>query len=155
MHWIHDDIAVSGLYDLHFGEPVSAVLNVCEWRPYELPDGVAYLHRGFPDVQPFPIETVWDCVRWLDRQLSRGGKALVHCAEGNSRSVTVAVSYVMFKGEPLERIKREVIRRKPFTQFSGIATFEPQYFQDAFLARWSGLLDVRLRKDEDPVANQS
>ena len=155
MHWIHDDIAVSGLFDLHFGAPISAVLNVCEWRPYDPPKGIAYLHRGFPDVQPFPIETIWDCVRWLDRRLSRGGKALVHCAEGNSRSVTVAVCYLLFKGLPLDGIKREVLRRKPFTQFSGIATSEPQYFQDGFLARWKTLLEVRLRENQDPVSHEA
>src|SRR5579863_5306605 len=130
MHWIHDDIAISGLFDLNFDRPVSAVLNVCEWRPYDPPKRVAYLHRGFPDVQPFPIETVGECVLWLDRQMKAGGKALVHCAEGNSRSVTVAIAFLMYRGLPLEEIKREVLKRKPYAQISGIPTSEPQYFQD-------------------------
>src|SRR5579872_2581465 len=126
MHWIHENIAVSGLFDLNFDEPISAVLNVCEWRPYEPPTHLEYFHRGFPDVQPFPIEVVWDCVRWLDERLGMGQKALVHCAEGNSRSVTVAIAYLLYKGHELEAVKREIVRRKPFTQFSGIPTREPQ-----------------------------
>lgn len=140
MHWIHDQIAVSGLHDLHLDDPIGAVLNVCETRPYDPPERLAFLHRGFPDVQPFPIETVWECVQWIDRQLAAGRKILVHCAEGNSRSVTVAVSYLLFKGVPLEQVKREVLRRKPFAQLAGIPTDQPQYFQDGFLARWRNFL---------------
>lgn len=155
MHWIHEDIAVSGLSDLCFDEPISAVLNVCEWRPYDPPKRLSYLHQGFPDVQPFPTETVWECVLWLDRQITAGRKTLVHCAEGNSRSVTVVIAYLMFKGQTLDEIKREVLRRKPFAQLSGLPTAQPQYFQDEFLAHWRALLDLRLRKTENAISQQT
>src|SRR5438270_12253701 len=127
MHWLHDHLAVSGLHDLHLDSPIGAVLNVCERRPYDPPEHLPYLHKGFPDVQPFPLETVWDCVKWIDEQRAAGRKVLVHCAEGNSRSVTVVVSYLMFKGARLQDVQRQVLLRKPFTQMGGLPTTEPQY----------------------------
>jgi len=144
MHWLSDELAVSGLHDFDFGVPVGAVLNVCETRPYRRPD-VAYLHRGFPDVQPFPLEAVWECVQWLDRQIAAGRKALVHCAEGNSRSVTVVVAYLLYKGHRLDRIKAKILRRKPFAQLGGRRTSEPQYFQDGFLRQWRRFLSEKRR----------
>ncbi len=121
MHWIDDDLGVSGLHDLHMEHPVGAVLNVCERRPYEPPAHLPYLHRGFQDEQPFPIGIVWECVQWLDRQLADGRKALVHCAEGDA-------------------IKRQVLERKPFAQLGGMPIEQRQYFQDAFFARWQRFL---------------
>ncbi len=140
MHWLHDDLAVSGLHDLHLDEPIGAVLNVCERRPYDPPASLAYLHKGFPDEQPFSLELVWECVQWVDRQVASGKKVLVHCAEGNSRSVTVVVGYLMYKGMPLQDIQRQVLRRKPFTQMGGVQTDEPQYFQETFLKKFDAFL---------------
>jgi protein-tyrosine phosphatase len=141
MHWITDDVGVSGLHDLRFKAPVGAVLNVCEERDYPLPARLEYLHCGFPDVQPFPLGTVRQCVRWVDVRVSRGLKTLVHCAEGNSRSVTVVAAYLMHKGMPLPKVRELILERKPFVQFGGRPTEQPQYFQEGFLRRWELFLD--------------
>src|SRR5438876_104475 len=136
MYWITEHLGVSGFYDARFEPPVTAVLNVAEQRPYEPPPRMTYLHLGFPDVQPFPIPTGWTCVRWLDDQVDQGHRVLVHCAEGNSRSVSVVMAYLLHKGRPLPELKRLVLSRKPFASSGGNPTDLPQYFQDAFLAAW-------------------
>jgi protein-tyrosine phosphatase len=143
VHWLHDDLAVSGLHDLHLGEPIGAVLNVCERRPYDPPQHLEYLHKGFPDIQPFPLDTVWDCVQWVDSQVSAGKKVLVHCAEGNSRSVTIVIGYLMYKGHKLQDIQREVLKRKPYAHFFGKPTETPQYFNENFLRRFEAFLVSR------------
>lgn len=145
MHWLGDEIAVAGLYDLNFDAPVGAVLNVCECKPYETPARLDYLHQGFPDAQPFPLEKVRECVLWVDGRIASGKRVLVHCAEGNSRSVTVAVCWYLHKGHALDAIKRRVLFRKPFAQLQGRPTSQPQYFQDAFLQRFLRLLAERPR----------
>ena len=143
MHWITEELAVSGVHDLSFAPPVCAVLNVCELRPYVPPPGLSYLHLGFPDVQPFPLERVRECVLWADEQLRLRRKLLVHCAEGNSRSVTVAVCVLLHRGWTLEQAQRLVILRKPYAQIGGRPISQPQYFQDAFLARWQAAFSAQ------------
>lgn len=142
MYWITDTLAVSGFRDADF-KPVGAVLNVAQDRPYEVPDGLAYLHRGFPDIQPFPIEVVWECVRWVEARLGEGHKVLVHCAEGNSRSVSVVLAYLLHRGHDIEEVKRLVLSKKPWASAGGRPTPFPQYFQEAFLARWLAFLARR------------
>lgn len=143
MHWITPNLGVSGLSDLHLYAPVSAVLNVCQERPYQPPKGMPYLHRGFPDVQPFPMDTVWECVQWLDAQTRAGRKVLVHCAEGNSRSVTTVIAYLLYKGRRLGAVKRLVLEKKPYCQLMGAPIAQRQYFQDGFLMRWEDFLQRR------------
>lgn len=143
MHWITEDLAVAGVHDLSFAPPVGAVVNVCELMPYVPPLGMPFLHRGFPDLQPFPIETVGECVLWVDEQLRAGRKVLVHCAEGNSRSVTVVLSHMLYRGRTLENAQRLLLLKKPYVQLRGLRTSQPQYFQDGFLARWQTLLAER------------
>lgn len=140
MHWITNNLGVSGLYDLHLYPPVTAVLNVSEERPYEAPKEMAYLHHGFPDVQPFPLDAVRKCVMWLDEQTRAGKKILVHCAEGNSRSVTVVAAFLLYKGRRLGAVKRLILEKKPRAQLWGAPLEQRQYFQDAFLARWEEFL---------------
>lgn len=143
MHWITPNLGVSGLYDLHLYAPVSAVLNVCEQRPYVPPAGMPFMHRGFPDVQPFPLETVFECVDWLDAQTREGRRVLVHCAEGNSRSVTVVAAFLLSKGRRLGAVKRLILEKKPFCQLSGAPIPQRQYFQDGFLMKWEDFLERR------------
>jgi protein-tyrosine phosphatase len=64
---------------------------------------VHYLQLRVPDVSEFPLLPLLPAAcRWIDAALQRAGPTpdrgvLVHCAAGKSRSVAVAVAYVMYR----------------------------------------------------------
>ena len=39
----------------------------------------------------------YECIEFLDAARSAGGKVLVHCVQGVSRSVSVVIAYLIFK----------------------------------------------------------
>jgi len=140
MYWITNQLAFGGLTSIATSDGATAILNLFEEQPYEPPAHVVYHHNGFPDTQPFPIETIWECVRWIDRELAVGHKVLVHCAEGNSRSVTVVIAYLIFKGGSLEAAKSLILSKKRFYTVKGVETLEPMQFHDSFFTQWKEFL---------------
>ena len=140
MYWITENLAFGGLTDIQFVDQFTAVLNLHEDHSYSLPEKIHFYHNGFPDVQPFLLERIWECVQWIDGRISRGHRVLVHCAEGNSRSVSVVMAYLLYKGYGLGEAKKLIISIKPFCTQSGRPTDQPQYFQEEFLARWLNYL---------------
>ncbi len=143
MYCITEKLAFGGLTDIHFADQFTAVLNLCEDHSYALPEKIHFYHNGFPDVQPFSLERIWECVQWIEQQISRGDRVLVHCAEGNSRSVSVVIAYLHYKGYGLDQAKKRILSIKPFCTQSGRPTGQPQYFQDEFLTQWEEYLSNR------------
>ncbi len=140
MYWITHQLALGGLTSIPASDGVTAILNLFEEQPYEPPAHVVYHHNGFPDEQPFPIETIWGCVRWIDRHVADGHRVLVHCAEGNSRSVSVVIAYLIFTGVSLEAAKSLILSKKPFYTVRGVETSNPLQFHDAFFTQWKEFL---------------
>ena len=140
MYWITNQLALGGLTSIPVSDGVTAILNLFEEQPYELPAHVVYLHKGFPDEQPFPIETIWECVRWIDRHVADGHRVLVHCAEGNSRSVSVVIAYLIFTGCSLEAAKSLILSKKRFHTERGVETSNPLQFHDSFFTQWKEFL---------------
>jgi protein-tyrosine phosphatase len=140
MYWITNQLALGGLTSIPVSDGATAILNLFEEQPYELPDHVVYLHNGFPDEQPFPIETIWECVRWIDRHVADGHRVLVHCAEGNSRSVSVVIAYLIFTGCSLEAAKSLILSKKRFHTERGVETSSPLQFHDSFFTQWKEFL---------------
>ena len=140
MYWITNQLAFGGLTSIATSDGATAILNLFEEQPYEPPAHVVYRHNGFPDAQPFPIETIWECVRWIDREIAAGHRVLVHCAEGNSRSVTVVIAYLIFKGGSLETAKSLILSKKRFYTARGVDTLEPMQFHDSFFTQWKEFL---------------
>ena len=140
MYWITNQLAFGGLTSIATSDGATAILNLFEEQPYEPPAHVVYHHNGFPDTQPFPIETIWECVRWIDREIAAGHRVLVHCAEGNSRSVTVVIAYLVYKGCSLEGAKSLILSKKRFYTVRGVETSEPMQFHDSFFTQWKEFL---------------
>ena len=140
MYWITNQLALGGLTSIPVSDGATAILNLFEEQPYELPAHVVYLHKGFPDEQPFPIETIWECVRWIDRHVADGHRVLVHCAEGNSRSVSVVIAYLIFTGCSLEAAKSLILSKKRFHTERGVETSNPLQFHDSFFTQWKEFL---------------
>ncbi|MFQ5851719.1 MAG: dual specificity protein phosphatase family protein [Candidatus Binatia bacterium] len=143
MYWITEKLAIGGLVDIEFGGQVTALLNLCEEESYDPPQKIDFYHDGFPDIQPFPLEKIWDCVRWIDQRIGAGHRVLVHCAEGNSRSVSVVMAYLLYKGHSLDEAREMILAKKPFCTQAGQSTGEPQYFHEEFLAEWLRFLGER------------
>jgi protein-tyrosine phosphatase len=140
MYWITNQLALGGLTSIPVSDEATAILNLFEEQPYEIPAHVVYLHKGFPDEQPFPIETIWECVRWIDRHVADGHRVLVHCAEGNSRSVSVVIAYLIFTGCSLEAAKSLILSKKRFHTERGVETSNPLQFHDSFFTQWKEFL---------------
>ncbi len=135
MYWITKNLAVGGLSAVALTDQSTAILNLCEDQSYR-PPSTDFSHNGFPDSQPFPLQKVWECVRWIEQETSNGHKVLVHCAEGNSRSVSVVMAYLLYKGHSLDEAKKKILTKKPFCTQGGRPTTEPQYFHEEFLPQW-------------------
>jgi protein-tyrosine phosphatase len=50
------------------------------------------------DGQEIPAETVWFAIRTISEALHSGGKILVHCQAGISRSVGIVCGFLMYNG---------------------------------------------------------
>lgn len=74
---------------------ITHVLSMCQIRPNSFP-GVVYRHMAVND---HPSERICsrfkECFRFIDGALQSGGKVLVHCYAGVSRSATVVIAYTM------------------------------------------------------------
>jgi len=68
--------------------------------PYEAHAGVRYLRLPIPDVPEFDIRTVIARTNAFIRDgILRGGRVLVHCKMGRSRSAAVVIAYLMAFGK--------------------------------------------------------
>ncbi len=72
---------------------VNAAGDACENR---FPDKIKYLTLYLKDSRGENIECVfYDVIDFLDSVKQQGGKVLVHCVQGISRSVALCISYLI------------------------------------------------------------
>ena len=73
---------------------INCAANVC--KNYFFTD-FHYLHFFLKDARTESIECVfYSCIEFIQNAIKSGGKVLVHCMQGVSRSVTVCLAYVIF-----------------------------------------------------------
>jgi hypothetical protein len=82
---------------------INCAANVC--RNY-YPDDFEYLHFFLKDSKTESIECVfYRCIDFINQAKRSGGKVLVHCMQGVSRSVTVCLAYIIFsQSRPFEQV---------------------------------------------------
>jgi protein-tyrosine phosphatase len=59
--------------------------------------GFAYLHKGFPDDSYPPHEYIEEILEFIDNHTQNGGKVLVHCSMGISRSGGLITAWLLKK----------------------------------------------------------
>lgn len=73
---------------------INCAANVC--LNY-FPEDFEYLHFFLKDSKNESIECVfYKCIEFINNAKKNGGKVLVHCMQGVSRSVTVCLAYIIF-----------------------------------------------------------
>ena len=62
------------------------------------PERVIYMPLSIDDSRNADIQSYfYPCIDFIEDAINRGGRVLVHCMEGVSRSCTVAIAYLMWK----------------------------------------------------------
>lgn len=75
---------------------ITAIVNLMEdnyYNPTEL--GFKYLHKGFPDESYPPHSLLKEILDFIDSNIKDGGKVLVHCAMGISRSGGIVIAWLL------------------------------------------------------------
>ena len=75
---------------------ITAIINLMEENHYNpIPLGFSYLHKGFPDDTYPDHEYLKEIINFIDHHLNKGGKVLVHCSMGVSRSGGIIVAWLL------------------------------------------------------------
>lgn len=83
------------------------------------PEAFAYLHLAtFTDNTHTDLQLQTSkALPWIDRAVEQGGRVLLHCAGGTSRSGAVAVAYLMHsQGQSMPAALQEVQRARPIVR---------------------------------------
>jgi len=97
MHYIRDNLAVCGFHGIGIREEFvlhgfRAQLQCTEPFDPWLSECVEVMSAPFPDGAPIPGALFHRAQHWLAKQWESGGKILISCAAGQSRSVTMAAA---------------------------------------------------------------
>ena len=97
------------------GIGVTHVLNTCSQLPHYHPNDFIYHKIPILDTPKAPIVTCCEvAANFLQRVESVGGRCLVHCIAGSSRSVTLAIMHLMISHRvPLHIAFHHINRMRP------------------------------------------
>lgn len=62
-------------------------------------DKLGTRHKQIPtrDLQPVPVEKLWEAVPFIEEQTSLGKSVYVHCKAGRTRSATAVISFLLYR----------------------------------------------------------
>ena len=118
IHEVTDQIYVGSQSDsrrlrVNNAEIITAILD-CTGDSYEPPPGIGLCTLGMPDNSEFDTEIVWRGLDFIRQAVSDGGKVLVHCRGGVSRSRALVAAYlVLHHRMSWQEAKAEVYRKRP------------------------------------------
>ncbi len=75
---------------------ITHVLNVSTEDPYLQAEGISYMDCPFHDGHPIPADKFAACMAFLSFANDHGGKILVHCAAGISRSAVIVAAFLHY-----------------------------------------------------------
>src|SRR5271166_194047 len=73
---------------------ITHVLNVSTEEPYLQAEGITYMDCPFHDGSEIPADKFAACMAFLSFASENGGRILVHCAAGISRSPVIVASFL-------------------------------------------------------------
>jgi dual specificity phosphatase 12 len=92
---------------------ITHILN-CTERLYDPPKGMNLYTLAMPDNSECDPAIVWRGIDFIRKAVSEGGKVLVHCVAGISRSRALVAAYLhLHHGISWEAAKAEVLRKRP------------------------------------------
>lgn len=99
IYQVHDNLYIGAYWPrLNFKrfkeEGITAIVNLMEENLYDPRPEFKYLHKGFPDDWYPPHEYLEEILAFIDDHI-KGGKVLVHCAMGVSRSGGIIVAWLL------------------------------------------------------------
>ena len=169
-HWIDERVACGSFAAAGCGGPKSArrrraealaaagithVVNCTRELPCPHAERFDYLHVPAADVDAQDMLSFWEETSdFIDEAVSRGGRVLVHCAGGHSRSGSTVVAWLMRarglrcadEALDLARARRPVV--KPIPAFvDQLRAWGDSGFRPAARARADRPPCVRLRRD--------
>ena len=98
---------------------ITHVINTaCSASKCPFPEKIVYLPLSIEDSKNEDIQAYfYVCFEFIEDAIRQGGKVLVHCMEGVSRSCTIAIAYLMWKrGMTYSDAQREVQKVRPICQ---------------------------------------
>ena len=98
---------------------ITHVINTaCAVSKCPFPDKISYLPLSIEDSKNEDVHAYfYVCFDFIERALQEGGRVLVHCMEGVSRSCTIAIAYLMWKrGISYNEAQGEIQKVRPICQ---------------------------------------
>jgi protein-tyrosine phosphatase len=90
------------------------ILNVAKEVDYAPPKGVDYKKVPLTDDGGNPCSEIQEAVDVLAKMIEAGGKVLVHCRAGVSRSVSIVAAYYhRYEGWPLQGALEAIKEKRP------------------------------------------
>lgn len=80
-----------------------------QWALY----GVNVYYAPTPDFHPVDLLELYRISKWIDEELRRGGRVLIHCMGGVGRSGLTAAAYLVYRGKEIYDAIQHVASKRP------------------------------------------